>query len=290
MKTRSWWLPAVAAALLMTVSVLPAGSPWLLRVNLSEGESHGLAMSQTQRMDVDMGAMGRQQIENGTRIEFRQEVKQRLSDGTLVLDTSYAGMRSRMSLGGMTMEFDTESPEGSTHPMAQIQQAMKGKHFTVTMNSRGQVREIGGFDVIFSDLSKAFADQPQARDILEAVRAGFGPQAVKTMMQQGSVAFPEDAVAIGDTWRQELQVSNPALGDMKIGVEYRVEGPERLGERDCVRVGVSTTIEFGEQGASFGEFAKFLGAEVEVEMRDASGSGTAWIDERRLATTNRRGY
>jgi hypothetical protein len=229
-------------------------------------------------MDIDMGAMGRQQMENSSRMEFLQAVEEVMSDGSFVLDTAFGRMQSKMGLGGMTMEFDTEDAKQTSHPVAIFQNFMKGKHFFVTMTPRGLVRSVAGLDAIFADLSEALPDQPGMLQAIEAVKQGFGAEATTTLMQQAVVTYPEDAVAIGDTWHQELRLPNPALGDLTIKRDYTVEGTERMRERDCLRLGVAATIEFEGKGPAFAQLGQMLGAEVALEVGEASGKGTVWID------------
>jgi hypothetical protein len=270
---------AVAAAVLTVTSLSAAGSEWLLRFGLDAEGTHRFAMSQTQSMDIDMGAKGRQQMENSSRMEFLQTVKELLSDGSFVLDTAFGRMQSTMSLGGMTMEFDTENTEEASHPVAIFQNFMKGKHFLVTMTPRGLVRSVDGLDAIFDDLSEALPDQPGMLQAMEAVKQGFGTETTTTLMQQAVVPYPEDAVAIGDTWHQDLKLPNPALGDLNISRDYTVEGAERMRERDCLRVGVASTIEFEGEGPEFAQFGKMMGAELSLDIGEATGQGTAWIDK-----------
>jgi hypothetical protein len=113
---------------------------------------------------------------------------------------------------------------------------------------------------------------------MEAVKQGFGTETTPTLMQQAVVPYPEDAVAIGDTWRQDLKLPNPALGDLNIRRDYTVEGAERMRERDCLRLGVSSTIEFEGEGPEFAQFGKMMGAELSLDIGEASGQGTVWID------------
>jgi hypothetical protein len=98
-------------------------------------------------------------------------------------------------------------------------------------------------------------------------------------MQQAVVTYPESAVSIGDTWHQDLKLPNPALGDLIIRRDYTVEGAERMRERDCLRLGVAATIEFEGEGPEFAQFGKLMGAELALDVGEASGQGTVWIDK-----------
>jgi len=278
MNARTSRFLAVAATLLTVATFSVADSEWLLRFGLDEGGTHRFAMNQTQSMDIDMGAMGRQQMENSARMEFLQTVKEMLPDGSIVLDTTFGRMHTKVSMGGMSMEFDTESDEEAAHPVAAFQKFLQGKHVVVTMSPRGLVRSVEGLEAILDDLSEALPDQPGNPQAMEAIKQGFGAEATTALMQQAVVPYPEDAVAIGDTWHQNLKLPNPALGDLNIKRSYTVEGAERMQERDCLKLGVSSTIEFEGGGPEFAQFGQMFGAELVFDIDEASGRGTVWID------------
>ena len=208
-RSKSWWLIAIW---LTVASPAPAASAWLLRIDLDEGDTHHFAISNSQSIKMDMGEMT-QDVENTSRIEFLQTVAEKLSDGSLVLDTSYERLRSEMKVGEMTLEFDTADPEPSQHPMARLQQIMTGKHFSITMTPRGEVRSVAGTDELFDSITRTFSDDPMIQGSLDTAKQGFGDEAMKSMMQQVAVILPEQAVSAGDTWHNDVTVPNPALGE-----------------------------------------------------------------------------
>jgi hypothetical protein len=268
----------VVTALLAAASLAPAAADWLLRLAVEEGDTYRFAMSQTQSIDMDMGPMGRQEVQNSSRTEFLQSVRERLSDGAVVLDVAFGAMRSKMSLGGMALEFDSEKPGDPSHPMAKLQQFMQGKRFSVTMTPEGRVRSVDGLDEIFDGFAEAFADSPGAREALEAMTPAFKSASIETMMQQAVLLYPEHAVGVGDTWQQRLSFPNPALGDLNVANDYTVEGAERKKQRDCVRIGVRSKVGFEGDAPLLSQFGEMMGTDLSLDIGEASGEGTVWVD------------
>ena len=277
MRPRALCWTLAAAVILAGPIALAADSGWLLRTTLNEGDTHRFALTHSQSMTLEMGGVN-QRMENSSRMEFVQTVKSRLGDDALLLDVVYERMQSEMIVGEMALKFDTADAKPSPHPMARMQQYLIGRHFTVTMSSRGEVQEIQGFDAILDDMSTAFADDPSLARTMEAIKSGFGSEAMTGMMQQGIVVYPKHKVATGDTWQHRVMMPNPALGELNLTSEYEVLGSERIGDRDHVKLGVASTIEFGNQGQMFNQLQQLLGGEIEVDIDDASGSGSVVVD------------
>lgn len=273
-RSKPWWLIAIW---LTVASLAPAASEWSLRIDLNVGDTHRFAISNSQSIKMDMGQMT-QDVENTSRIEFSQTVTEKLSDGSLVLDTSYERVQSEMRVGEMRLEFDTANPEPSQHPMARMQQVMTGKHFSVTMTPHGEVRSVAGTDQIFDSITETFTNDPMLQGSLETVKQGFGEEALTSMMQQVAVIFPEQAVKTGDTWQNDVTRPNPALGELRIKSDYRVKGPGSSSGRDCLEIAVALTVEFGNEGQMFAQLSRLLGTELEIDVLKASGEGTLCLE------------
>ena len=116
---------------------------------------------------------------------------------------------------------------------------------------------------------------------MELMKAGFGEESMKAMMQVGTAVFPEKPVSTGETWDYDLSIDNPLLGKMKIASRFESLGPERRAERDCVKLGANTAIEFQGGSPMIEQLAQmFSGGSAQVgwEMGDSSGSGSVWVD------------
>jgi hypothetical protein len=268
----------LGGGLLALASLVAAEPSWLLRLSGEEGQTQRFAVRQTQDMDIDMGAMGRQKVRNGSDTEFLQTIRERLPDGALVIDVVFGPMRSRMAFGAMEMEFDSEGSGDGSHPLARLQQLLKGKSFSATLTPRGEVRSIDGLDELFDGVAEAFADRPGMGEALDALAPAFKAASVETLMQHAVPPYPEQAVGPGQTWRESSRVSNPALGGLVLTQEFTLEGAERKRGRDCLRIGVTSAIEFEGDSPMAGPIGALTGVDVSIDVGDAAGSGTLWID------------
>lgn len=271
------WL-ALAVTGLVVVPLVSAEEKWQLRLTLGAGEPHRFAMSQTQNMDIDLGAAGRQHVVNRSRLEYTQTLEKTLSDGSLRMDMRFDRIVTSMDLGGMKMEFDTRNAEETTHPAALVQRALVGKQFTVTLTPRGQVSEMDGVETMFDQLADVVANEPGTREMVDAMKQGFGEQTIASMLQQSILILPENPVGVGDTWQQELTMPNPVLGSVNVASDYRLEASETVDELDCLRIAVESAIEIAGEGEPFGALGRLLGSNVDLDVSSAAGAGTIWVD------------
>jgi hypothetical protein len=266
---------AIAAVALAAAMALPASGAWRLRLTLAEGDVHRFALTHSQSMDFDLNGV-EQKVENTLRLEIRQSVQRRLEDGSFALETIYERMRTAMNAGGMKLELDTAQPGGDEHPMAKFQRQLIGKPFVVTTSPLGQVQDVDGIDVLLQGMAETL--DPGMRPIFDQVQQAFGEEAMKSMIQQCGLTYPERDLGPGDTWQQRVVMPNPALGELRIASEYRIEGREVVREQERVKIAVTSTLEFGSGAPTFSQLGKLFGTAVDVDVASASGSGLIWVD------------
>lgn len=126
------------------------------------------------------------------------------------LKISFQNMRTSQNTNGQEIVIDTENPDTS-NPGYHMLSAMMGSQFLVTINSMGEVGEVKGMDVM---IDKVLAiNNPESlkkKEQIEArVKHFMSDEILKNMLEQNLRIFPEGKVQEGDTWKQELFVSQP---------------------------------------------------------------------------------
>jgi hypothetical protein len=281
--SRRW--PRIGTALLAAaIACSPPGQQ--LRIELQPGDRQRFVLTQSQQTEMDLGSLGRQRGATSARYEVTQTVTGRDADGSLTVETTYDRLVLELDLPGSSLRLDTAGapPADAQSPLAVARRLLVGRKLSVRLSNRGEVVAVTGLDDLQEDLQHESRRDPALRPTAEALQESLGAQQTLSLMQQRSLVFPEKPIRRGDTWSAVQQVSNPLIGTLEVWSTYRLEGVETRHGRDCLRIGVATSVRFAGAEilvdrieALFGQ----QGADVETEWDTGrnAGRGTAWIDE-----------
>jgi len=273
---------------LLVSSVTPAaaGDGTLLRLHLKQGDTHRFEMSLEQQMTMNLGAMGSQETENKMDFEYAFHVADVADDGTLTIETSYERLRVLVRAMGNEITYDTAdgASQDAGNPLAMLDQLIDQK-FSFKVSPLGRVLEVRGFETLFKEMKAGLPQQPGASNVMDLVEAGFDENALKTMIQQALVIFPEEPVGAGDDWTTDLELSNPAMGAIDAKATFDVRGSETRRERKCIELGVTMKMSFADDSPllqqlrdSFSQ--QGMDAELDWELGEVESSGTMWIDSK----------
>lgn len=203
-----------------------------LRLRLEKGATYRMRMTMDQEItQTIMGQVQDMQQIFGT--GFSVTVSEIGEDGTYSLVYKYEKLRFHQKGPMGDIEYDSETPTEVIHPLLTGLAAMKGQEFTVMMKPTGEVTGVGGIDAMFDAILKEVSLPPGAA---EQFREQYGAEAMKEMIQQASILFPEQPLAIGDDWSNSVVVSKgfPLIIDN----DWTLAGIEG----DVVRLGVASQI------------------------------------------------
>lgn len=165
-------------------------------------------------------------------------------------------------------EFDSKSTERDTtsaigSAVTPLLERLTGSEYELVVNSLGRVTEAKGYAELVGDLIK---DNPLAQQ--------FGAVDNKTAAhqeQRGFIVLSEKPVKPGDQWEVPFDVELTKIGKMKGTITYTFEGPDKVGDRKTVRIGVASNISLEldiDQGV----------AKVTGTLSTTSSSGTVQFD------------
>ncbi|MBZ0154393.1 MAG: hypothetical protein K8J09_22930 [Planctomycetes bacterium] len=182
------------ATLALLLAPLAAQEKHTLRYTFTPGSVCWSQMDQEVVQDMDMGT--RKMHTSMTSSTWMESKVSGVDKGVATLTNRYARIKVKSDAPGMKIDYDSDV-EGS-RPGAMRQMAdLVGKVATMKTDTRGKIMEI----TFPEDMGDAF------ESLATSLKAG---------MEQSFVYFPEEAVAIGDTWQTHLEIPMDKVGAMKV--------------------------------------------------------------------------
>lgn len=158
---------------------------------------------------------------------LKNEVLSVDGDGTASIRCTYDRVKVEMD-NSMTgkMTFDSDKAKGDEVPMQyRSYMALVGKSIGFKMDKRGTVIEVSGVDSLFDSVLNSVGgskmDGTEMATMKTALKATFGDEAMKTMMQSASIQYPDVLIAEGDTWGK--QISSMGAMPLSMDVTYKVD-------------------------------------------------------------------
>ena len=243
-----------------------AEAPASLRWKFKKGETvHYSLVQKTQTtMKLENGRTGGSKVSQKSDLSWTVESVS--SDGVaeLVQTIDRVQVRVDSSVAGQPpFEFDSASkeptPEGVVASrLVPVFKALAGLKCTLTMDPRGEIREVRIADSVVQSLEKSF-------------QGGLGPlfskESLKNMVGQSSLVLPEKAVEKGATWTEKAKTPAPQLGTMIIDKTYTFLGAE-ADSPSLVRIKLDTQTTLEPDPKS----------QIEFEMTKQDGKGEFVFD------------
>jgi len=170
----------------------------LLRLHLAEGETYQVRITE----EMTYGALPGLSTEEPpmTKVfDVSCHVKSVRADGVADVGIKYDLVQARQAAPTGSAEFDSseaalaESLDTSMRTIA----ALAGASFRIDVTPTGQVTMLTGADQI---VSRMLEDVENKEAVEERARREYGDEAMKTVTQELFGAFPDQPVAIGDSW------------------------------------------------------------------------------------------
>ncbi len=202
-------------------------------------------------------------VKNG--MVFSSQVKSVDTDGVATVLTTIERVKMSMTMPqGQNLEYDSAEEKdrsGMEKMIADQFAGMVGKPFETKIDAMGNISDM--------KMPEGFADKM-------GMGAMFGGQGMKQMT--ASIAFPQEAVAVGKTWTATTTMAGlPGLGKMTVQQTYEYMGPDKA---DANLQKIHLTIKMEMESAE--------GAPVRMKLKDQQSKGEMLFDNRagRLQQSN----
>lgn len=242
---------AAAAALLATTANAAEPLAW----KFAPGLTNRYQMTQDTNFTINTGEGGEAKSQSVLITDISWTVQKVNDDGSATLKQQIDRVRIKAETGeSQVAEIDSasgENPQGQAATLVPLLKALTGAAFTVTMTSRGEVKDVEIPDAIID----ALKNQPGAAQMGDlATSEGF-----KKLVRQASFVLPEE-LEPGVEWTAKTESQLPAVGTQTALTTYRYEGVKEI-EGKPMEV-FSARLEL-----------KFAGGQVPVEITKQQSAG-----------------
>jgi hypothetical protein len=154
-------------------------------------------------------------------------------------------------------------------PDDRYNQQLAGVAFKVTLNPKGEVIKLEGYDKMLDHVAK---DDENAR---KAVKALLSEESLMKAAEEVFAFLPEKPVKTGDTWTREAKRSLGPLGTLQLTRKYSYDGPETVDGRSLERITFTGSGVFTPGAKTEAPF-QFKVEKGDVKVPEYKGS--VWFD------------
>jgi Family of unknown function (DUF6263) len=229
MKTRIQ-LAFLAVALLLGLSSCNtqsggSGEKISLGLHLTKGQTFNQLNKTTQKISQKVMGMSTT-VQMVNEMYLKQEVLD-VKDGVADIRITYARIRSEQenSMTGKQVYDSQDSSANADSPSFMGFAQLVGQGFEYSINEQGKVSSVRGVDALFERILGAVGEGgPQMAQVKATLKASFGDEAMKSMMEQMMGHLPPSQIAAGDTWGGEVRLAGAMA--MTVANEYKLESIE----------------------------------------------------------------
>ena len=194
-----------------------------------------------------------------------------------VLDVKYTdlGMLMDMPQGKLDYSSGKEVSDTLNDLMSIMFDNMVGKSFEMTLNNKGKVKNVTGFEEIMAHL---FDNLPSSIDLQKDQLMGqmnnaFGEDSFKHSMEAATAIFPDKPVKVGDTWEIETTINSTIEFNIKNVYTLEKVTNELYLVKAIGSIGTAQSDEFIERNGVFAKQELSGTSESEITLSKKTG----WI-------------
>jgi len=194
-----------------------------------------------------------------------------------VLDVKYTdlGMLMDMPQGKLDYSSGKEVSDTLNDLMSIMFDNMVGKSFEMTLDNKGKVKSVSGFDKIIAHL---FDNLPSSIDmqkdqLMGQMNNAFGEDSFKQNMEAATAIFPDKPVKVGDTWEIETTINSTIEFNIKNVYTLEKVTKEFYLVKAIGSIGTAQSLEFMERNGVFAKQELSGTSESEISLNKKTG----WI-------------
>lgn len=184
-----------------------------LSLKLKEGETYKQSMTGNSIINQEIDGM-KMEIKVTITGSMSYIVRKKYKE-SYDMDVQYDRLSMKMDLPMGEMAFDSESTD-ETDIFSKIMTSMTDKPFGIKMAKNGKVVEITRIEVLFESVFDGFPmlTEEQIQPIKDQLMKAYGAEAFKGNIEMVSAVFPDERVALGDSWVIETKLQSGMEADI----------------------------------------------------------------------------
>lgn len=187
------------ALMLLSVTLFMHAQKVSLKYNFKEGAK--FVANQTSVQKIHQDVMGNSMDITVTVVAKTSYAVLKTDKEQTTLEMTYEALAMKMESPMMNMEYDSNGTVDANNPMHTAFGAIVGKKFLMVMDNRGKIASVTGFEQVMTDLVSRFnGNKEMADQIAASVKQQFSDEALKGSMEMMTAIFPENPVAVGESW------------------------------------------------------------------------------------------
>ncbi len=210
-----------------------------LRWKFTPGDSQLYRMTQTAKMDLNLGGASNVSAEVWRVFDFEWSVDEVAAEGSATISVQVT--RARLHVvgpGGQETEYDTESDQparGFAATLAPLFKTLLASELKAAMNSRGELSRLQ----IPEDLQLVLSSKPAGK----ALGQLGSEDDFRSLLQLGLPALPaSDAFAEGEQWEADRELENIPFGSPKAHTVYRWDATKQHEGEQLAVIAPTTSI------------------------------------------------
>jgi hypothetical protein len=138
--------------------------------------------------------------------------------------SSFKVLKSTPSEVVLEQKIESLKMKGGQGPQAQLAEQMVGTVFTLTLNTKGEVTKMAGYDELIKKLSQ------NNEEVAKLLKSILTEDTMKQGIQEAFNFVPGKAVNKGDSWKRQMRLSMGPMGTFLVDMDYTFQGKVKDGE------------------------------------------------------------
>jgi hypothetical protein len=244
------WLGAI---LTLALSVLPVHAQVQMEWKLKEGDKLFLETVSTLKQQMRTQGKEMKQDQELTTV-FALTVEKKNPDNTIVLEQKLEALTVKNAVG---LAAGTDE---------KFNQQLVGAVFKVTLNPKGEVVKIEGYEDL---LKKLAGDDANARKAVQSIKP---EELFKVSVSEAFGFLPDKPVKTGDSWERETTRSLGPLGSIVSKRKYSYDGSETVEGKPLEKISFTATTTYNPPKAGEPTSLEFQVAKADIKVEDVKGT------------------
>jgi hypothetical protein len=215
----------------------PAGDKVEIKWKFDKDKPFYESMTTNTTQDMKVMGMEVKQTQDQT-FNFSWLLKEEDKDKNTVVTQKIEGVNLKIEVAGNTINFDSTNPTTGNNALNDFFKALVGREFKLTLDKDMKVTKVEGRDEFLKQLTAA---NQQMDTLLKRI---LSEEALKQMADPTFGILPKQgAVAKGETWKRESELSLGPIGSYKSVFTYTYEGQDAT-NKDLAKIKVETALTY----------------------------------------------